>query len=124
MSTASDDEALGARIARKVQVRLTLPLVFLMFLSSLDRSNVSFAALQMNADLGLSATAYGFGAGILFIGYVLAKYPSVLLYEAFGMRRWLAAIAIGWGVGAVVLLILAAAASGVTAWLRRGPAAA
>ncbi|HRB12316.1 MAG TPA: MFS transporter, partial [Vicinamibacteria bacterium] len=37
--------------------------------SFLDRVNVSYAALTMNADIGLSASAFGLGAGIFFIGY-------------------------------------------------------
>ena len=52
-------------------------------MGSIDRTNVGFAALQMNESLGLSATQYGFGAGVLFVGYLVAKYPSVLLFEAF-----------------------------------------
>jgi ACS family tartrate transporter-like MFS transporter len=45
----------------------------------LDRSNVALAALQMNRDLGFSAAACGFGAGIFFLGYVLFEVPSNLM---------------------------------------------
>ena len=90
MSTASDDEALGARIARKVQVRLTLPLVFLMFLSSLDRSNVSFAALQMNQEIGLTPQLYGLAASLFFLGFLPGQYPSVVLLQRIGVKGWVA----------------------------------
>ncbi len=93
-------------ISRKVIARLVVPAMLFILMGSIDRTNVGFAALQMNADLGLSGAAYGFGAGVLFIGYVFAKYPSVLLYEAIGMRRWLALITLAWGIGATALSLV------------------
>jgi len=87
-------------VGRKVLSRLVLPSALYILMGSIDRANVGFAALQMNKDLGLSGADYGFGAGVLFIGYLLAKYPSVLLYEALGMRFWLAVISLAWGLGA------------------------
>jgi len=99
---AAIDEVIG----RKVLRRLVLPCGLFTLMGSIDRTNVGFAALQMNADLGLSATQYGFGAGVLFVGYVLAKYPSVLLYETIGFRRWLAAITFAWGLAACALALV------------------
>jgi len=95
-SEAGIEQAVGI----KVLWRLVLPCALFILVGAIDRTNVGFAALQMNADLGLSSTQYGFAAGVLFIGYVLAKYPSVLAYEALGMRRWLALITFAWGLGA------------------------
>lgn len=94
---------LEQRIGRKVVQRLVLPGALFTLIGAIDRTNVSFAALQMNADLGLTGTQYGFGAGVLFVGYVLAKYPSVLLYEKIGFRRWLAIITFAWGIAACSL---------------------
>ncbi|MBU6269595.1 MAG: MFS transporter, partial [Sphingomonadales bacterium] len=85
-----------ARIGAKVIRRLVIPCALYILMGAIDRTNVSFAALQMNRDLGLSGTQYGFGAGVLFIGYMLAKYPSVLLYEAIGIRGWLSFITAAW----------------------------
>lgn len=83
--------------AIKIRNRLALPAILFMLMSSLDRVNVSFAAIRMNEELGFSPTEYGFGAGILFLGFLAGQYPSVLLLQRIGMRRWLSLIAIVWG---------------------------
>nr|WP_235538751.1 MFS transporter [Sphingomonas sp. Root710] len=67
-------------------------------LAYLDRVNVGFAKLQMIGDLGLSETAYGIGAGIFFIGYILFGLPSNLLLHRIGARRWIAGTLVVWGV--------------------------
>ena len=78
--------------------RRLVPFLFLLYVVCfLDRVNVGFAALQMNRDLGLSAAAYGLGAGILFIGYALFEIPSNVILARMGARRWIARIAITWG---------------------------
>jgi MFS family permease len=99
----ADSTAIELSVGRRVLARLVVPCALFILVGAIDRTNVGFAALQMNAELGLSATQYGFGAGVLFIGYVLAKYPSVLLYEALGLRRWLALISFAWGLGACAM---------------------
>jgi Sugar phosphate permease len=65
--------------------------------SYLDRTNVSFAALGMNADLGITAEQFGFGAGMFFIGYFLFEIPSNLIMQKVGARIWIARIMISWG---------------------------
>ena len=90
-------------IGRKVLWRLVLPCGLFTLMGAIDRTNVSFATLTMDRDLGLSSTAYGFGASVLFIGYACAKYPSVRLYESIGFRRWLAVITFAWGLCACAL---------------------
>jgi ACS family tartrate transporter-like MFS transporter len=78
--------------------RRLVPFLFLLYIVCfLDRVNVGFAALQMNRDLGLSAAAYGLGAGILFLGYALFEIPSNVILARIGARRWIARIAITWG---------------------------
>jgi len=82
---------------RQISLRL-LPLVFLLYVfSQIDRSNVSIAALQMNEDLKFSSAAFGLGAGIFYLGYALFEIPSNLLLARVGARRWLARIAVTWG---------------------------
>jgi len=68
------------------------------FFNFLDRVNVSFAALDMNRDLGFSATVFGFGSGILFLSYMLCETPSNALLSHVGARKWLARIMVSWGI--------------------------
>jgi sugar phosphate permease len=94
VADAADFEA---RTYRTVTWRL-LPFLFLCYvLAYLDRVNVGFARLQMQADLGLSDTAYGIGAGMFFIGYFFFEVPSNLLLRRVGARVWIARIMILWG---------------------------
>jgi MFS transporter, ACS family, tartrate transporter len=93
-------------IASKVRWRLALPCVLFMLMSSLDRANVSFAAPTMNADLGFSPSQYGFGAGILFAGFLLGQYPSLHLLQRVGMRGWIAACSLLWGAAAGALAFI------------------
>jgi len=86
-----------ARASGKVRRHLLPLLVVCYFAAYLDRVNVGFAALTMNADLGLSAEAFGFTAGIFFLGYCLFEVPSNILLEKFGARVWIARIMITWG---------------------------
>ncbi|HTJ56158.1 MAG TPA: MFS transporter [Devosiaceae bacterium] len=76
-----------------------LPILMLCYLAAfLDRVNIGFAALTMNQDLGFTASAFGFGAGIFFLGYVLCELPSNLMLARVGARRWIARILLTWGV--------------------------
>jgi ACS family tartrate transporter-like MFS transporter len=81
----------------KVTKRLVPFLIVCYFVAYLDRVNVGFAALTMNQDLGLSQTAFGFGAGIFFLAYFIFEVPSNLLLERFGARKWIARIMLSWG---------------------------
>ncbi|CAB3779940.1 Putative tartrate transporter [Paraburkholderia ultramafica] len=89
---------LEARTIKRVTVRLVPFLILCYFIAYLDRVNVGFAALQMNKALDLSASAFGFGAGIFFIAYFFFEVPSNLLLERFGARRWIARIMFTWGI--------------------------
>src|SRR4051794_26977043 len=82
----------------KVSRRFIPFLIWCYFLSYLDRVNIGFAALTMNKDIGLSATAFGAGASIFFLGYFLFEVPSNLILEKTGARVWIARIMITWGI--------------------------
>jgi MFS transporter, ACS family, tartrate transporter len=71
----------------------------------LDRVNVGFAALTMNGDLGLSAKAYGFGAGLFFFGYFLCEVPSNAIMMKVGARRWVFRIMLSWGLISMALAL-------------------
>lgn len=99
------------RAVRKAQWRLLPFLICLYIVAYLDRINVSFAALSMNQELGLSQTAYGFGAGVFFIGYVLFEIPSNLILARIGPRVWIARIMVSWGLATVALALAVGPAS-------------
>lgn len=82
---------------RKVIWRFMPLLTIAYILNYLDRSNIGFAALQMNKELGLTASQFGFGAGILSLGYCTFEIPSNLALFRFGARVWIARIMITWG---------------------------
>lgn len=96
---------------RKIRNRCVFPLLLAFVISYLDRVNVGFASLTANADLGLTAAQYGFGAGLLFFGYTFFELPSNLALERFGARLWMARIMITWGlIGCGMALVKTATA--------------
>jgi MFS transporter, ACS family, tartrate transporter len=86
------------RVLKKTAWRLVPLLTLAYVVNYLDRSNIGFAALTMNKDLGLTATEFGFGAGILFLSYTVFEIPSNLALYHVGARIWIARIMISWGV--------------------------
>src|SRR5580658_872246 len=99
-------DAVGDKILSKVVWRL-LPFVMLLgVVHQYDRINISFAALQMNKDLGLSATAYGFGAGLFSLTTFFLEVPSNYIQLHVGTRRWFARIMITWGLAAMAMSLI------------------
>lgn len=91
------ETTLEMRTMRKVTWRL-LPFLMLCYLMAfIDRANVGMASLQMNADLGLSARIFGFGASLFFVAYFLMEVPSNLMLQKIGARYWIARIMVTWG---------------------------
>ena len=91
---------------RRVSQRL-IPFLFVLYIVAwLDRVNVGFAALQMNDALQFSATAFGFGSGIFFLGYCLFEVPSNFILHRVGARRWIARIMISWGIVAAAMMFV------------------
>src|SRR5215472_13337255 len=98
----SDVEAVYDKIARRI-----VPFVCLLFLMAwLDRYNLGFAKLQMVKDLGFSEAVYGFGAGIVYLGYMLFEIHSNLLPERIGARKTFARITILWGVTSIAMMLV------------------
>lgn len=94
---STENLGLEKTVVRKVTLRI-IPFVFLLYIVSyLDRANIGYAALQMNAELALSAEAFGFISGIFFIGYFLFEVPSNVLLNRYGARVWIARILVTWG---------------------------
>lgn len=84
-------------VMRKVAWRLVPILSLGYMINALDRFNVSMAALTMNKALGLSATAYGLGAGAFFWSYVLFQFPANMILSRIGARIWISLIMVVWG---------------------------
>jgi MFS family permease len=98
------DAATEKRILRKVTLRLIPFIIAMYFINYLDRTNLSIAGPGgMNEELGLTATQFGFAAGVFFFGYLLLEVPSNLALHRFGARVWLARILVSWGVLASVM---------------------
>ncbi len=93
-SIVVSEEPVYAKVAGRL-----IPFLFLCYIVAyLDRVNVGFAKLQMQADLKFSDTVFFFGAGIFFVGYFLFEVPSNLILERVGARFWIARIMISWGI--------------------------
>lgn len=95
-----------AALYRKVTLRI-VPLIIACFIAAyLDRVNISFAKLQMQAEIGLSEAAYGLGASVFFIGYLLFEIPSNAILVRVGARRWIARIMISWGIASAAMMFV------------------
>jgi ACS family tartrate transporter-like MFS transporter len=105
-------QTIESRTMGKVSARLVPYLILCYFIAYLDRVNVGFAALTMNKALGLTATMFGFGAGIFFITYFIFELPSNLFLDKFGARRWIARIMITWGLLSGLMAFIPALARG------------
>ena len=108
------ERTLEQRTIAKVSWRLLPLIVVIYFVAYMDRTNVSFAALSMNKDLGFTAYIYGWGAGIFFLGYFLFEVPSNVILEKTGARIWIARIMISWGIVAAIMAFVTGAASFLT----------
>ncbi len=112
LSAAQHDAHDLSERALKKAYRRILPFIFLCYVVSyLDRTNVGFAALTMNRDLGLTAEQFGFGAGLFFIGYFIFEIPSNLALQKFGARLWISRIMITWGVFSMLTAFVVGAKS-------------
>src|SRR6201991_1478713 len=97
-ATGGAKSTLETSTIRAISWRLIPFLGLAYFLAYLDRVNLGFAALTMNAELKFSPTIFSWGAGIFFIGYFLFEVPSNLALEKFGASRWIARIMVTWGI--------------------------
>ncbi|MBI6633416.1 MFS transporter [Pseudomonas paralactis] len=87
------EKKLFAKIAWRFLPILMISYVF----NYIDRTSISVAALTMNEDIGLTSSQFGYGAGILFLGYCLFEVPSNLILYRVGARLWISRIMISWG---------------------------
>ena len=93
----------GDALMYSIMWRIMPLMVALMMLSVIDRSNVSYAKLQMVSGLGMTETAYGLASSLFFIGSLVFEVPSALAAHRFGARLWFARILLTWGLLTVLL---------------------
>lgn len=98
MVDATEDVVVAKVVKRVIPIAMLL-----FFISLIDRANISYAALQMNKDLALSPSIYGFAAGVFFVGYFLFEVPSNMVLVRVGARLWLGRIMITWGIIATLM---------------------
>ena len=91
------ESSLESTTLRKVAWRLVPFICILYVFNILDRSNLGFARLRMQDDLGLTEAMFNLGYGIFYLGYIIFEVPSNLLLHRFGARKWIARIMISWG---------------------------
>ena len=101
-----DRVALSEQATKKAFRRLVPFLLLMYVIAFLDRSNVSFAQKEFQADFGISAAAYAFGAGLFFVGYAVFEVPSNVLLHRVGARWWLARIMVTWGIVAACFVFV------------------
>ncbi|MED4911615.1 MFS transporter [Brevibacillus centrosporus] len=83
---------------RKTMARI-LPMILILYVVAyLDRVNLGYAALQMNAELALTSEVFGLLSGIFFIGYFFFEIPSNMIMHKVGAKMWIARIMLSWGI--------------------------
>ena len=95
-NTSSDP--VGDSLYRKIAWHIMPILVIGYIIAYVDRVNVSFAKLQMLADLKFSDSVYGVGAGIFFLGYFAFEIPSNIMLHKVGARVWICRVVVTWGI--------------------------
>lgn len=100
------DEITEQSVIRKTAWRL-MPLIMVCYMFAFfDRINISFAKFQLQSDLGFSNTAYGLGASMFVIGYVIFEVPSNLFLYRIGARRCITRIMISWGIATALMIFI------------------
>ncbi len=97
---------MGRSFEQRRRLHILLPLFIGSVLAYLDRVNIAYAALTMNADLKLTPGQFGMGAGIFFAGYVLFEIPGALIAERWSPRVWLARIMVTWGIVSALMALI------------------
>jgi sugar phosphate permease len=100
---AATPETVEKQTIRRITRRLVLLLFVVYILNYLDRTNIAIAKAEMSASIGLSEVAYGLGAGLFFIGYVIFEVPSNLVLYRVGARLWITRIMVSWGLVAMAM---------------------
>lgn len=98
MEDGSSASAAGAAVLKKVRGRLVWIIVLATLVAMMDRTNLSFAALGMSRDIGVTPHILGIGTSLFFVAYLVAEIPSNLMLWRVGARKWIARIMVSWGI--------------------------
>ena len=94
------------KMDRKIWWRIIPFILVLYVISILDRINIGYAALTMNAELGIDPFLFGFISGIFFISYILFEVPGNQILARTGARIWLFRIMVSWGIIAMLMAVV------------------
>lgn len=84
-------------IVRRKKFLRIVPFLFILYvISFLDRTNISYATLTMSKELHFTAAAFGLGAGIFFVGYLIFQIPVTIFAEKKSARKLIAVTVIIW----------------------------
>jgi len=97
------DSHIGVTTIKKIASKVLPIMVMLYVIAYIDRQNIGFAKLHMVDSLSLSETAYGLGASLFFIGYLLFEVPSNIILHKVGARVWFARIMFSWGLVTILM---------------------
>lgn len=96
----------GKHAIRKIHARVLVFLFVVVLTSYIDRMNTSYAALAMNHDIGLTASMFGFGAGVFFLGEAAFAIPSSMAARRWGAHRWIPIMMIAWATCAASMALV------------------
>lgn len=94
------------KLYSKIAWRIIPLLMICLLFSWFDRINIGFAKYDMQHSFPLSNTAYGLGASLFVVGYILFEVPSNLLLSRVGARRHFARILIIWGLASAAMMFV------------------
>lgn len=106
VSQASGEDAREKLLEKvnKTNFKKLMPLLVTVYvIAFIDRTNIGMAKEALEVDIGLTAAAYGLGAGLFFAFYALLEIPSNLMMYKFGARFWIARIMVTWGVISIAM---------------------
>ena len=96
-----------ARLRRKRDLRIILPVFLVSIIACIDRVNIAYAALTMTQDLDwITPEIFGAGAGIFFMGYLLLEIPGALIAARFSAAKWIARIMFTWGLVCIFMAFM------------------
>lgn len=92
------DPAEEAKLVRKIDLHLLLPLWLIFVLCLLDRINLgNVAVLGITQDLHLEGNDLNVALQVFFVPYILVDIPSNILLKKFKPSTWISSLTFLWG---------------------------